>query len=107
MSTADLYRVTEVLVQMINELNDTVFQRARYRQVVKDRKMLHVLTKADTSSVRAYWDPEFCCHQNNGKVFIDTGDTAAVDLAYIDRVCLHQLLEHHPIMAMFTGCDSN
>jgi hypothetical protein len=44
----------------------------------------------------------FCRHQQHGEVLIHSRKPATVDLNHID-----ELLEHHPVMAVFTGSDPN
>src|SRR5579871_3809913 len=68
--------------------------------------MLHVLAQADAAGVRADRNAELCGHQHDGEVFVDAGDSAAIDLADIDSSGLKELLEHDTVVTVFAGGDS-
>ena len=57
-------------------------------QIIERRQVLHIFAQAHTAGMRANWNIEFCRHQNHGKILIHACKTAAVDLAYVDRICL-------------------
>ena len=42
-------------------------------------------------------------HQHHGHDFVDTTQSARVDLAVVDRLGLEQLLEHDTVLAVFAG----
>lgn len=64
--------------------------------------MLHTLAPTDATGVRTHGNLELCRHQQHGEVPIHSRKPATVDLNHID-----ELLEHHPVMAVFTGSDPN
>src|SRR5207244_3722122 len=98
------YRISEMFMQVIHKLSDTVFQRRRHAQIVEDCQVLNAFAfaKTDAASMGADRDIEFGSHEEYGKVFIDTRQAAAINLAHVDSPCLHQLFEHHAIVAVFT-----
>jgi hypothetical protein len=49
--------------------------------------------------MRAYRNIELRRHQNNGEILIYVRKTAAINLANINCVGLHELLKHHAICA--------
>src|ERR1700693_3617576 len=65
--------------------------------------MLYTFAQADASGVRTYGKVELCRHEQHGEIFVDASDPAAGDLNPVDRARLHELLEHYPILAMFSG----
>src|SRR5882672_2137858 len=67
--------------------------------------MLHTLAQADPASVRADRNLELCRHQQHRQIFVDPRKPAAVDLNYVHRARLHELLEHHPVVAVLAGRD--
>ena len=69
--------------------------------------MLNAFAKTDAASMGADRDIEFGSHEEYGKVFIDTRQAAAINLAHVDSPCLHQLFEHHAIVAVFTRRDTD
>lgn len=89
-----------MLVQMIDVLDNPVLPRRRRIDVVKRCEMLHIFAKPDSTGMGTHRHAELCRHQDDGKVFIDTRDTAAIDLADINRVGLHELFEHDLTMAV-------
>src|SRR5271163_2496085 len=68
--------------------------------------MLYILAQADTTGVRADRDAELCSHQHDGEIFVDAGDSAAIDLADIDGSGLEELLEHDAVVTVFAGGDT-
>ena len=101
------YRINEVFMQVIHKFSDTVFQRRRHPQIVEDCQVLDALAKADAAGMRADGDIELGSHEEYGEVFIDPGQAAAVNLTHVDGPCLHQLLEHYAIVAVFAGGDAH
>src|SRR5258707_15122476 len=68
--------------------------------------MLYILAQADATGVRADRDAELCGHQHDGEIFVDAGDSAAIDLADIDGSGLEELLEHDTVVTVFAGGDT-
>jgi hypothetical protein len=48
-----------------------------------------------------------CRHEENTKHLTDARETTRIDLADIYRLCLEQLLKHHPIVRVFARRDAN
>ena len=42
-------------------------------------------------------------HEQNTQDLADASQTARVDLADVDGLCLKQLLEHHPVVGVLAG----
>src|SRR5487761_1427451 len=103
---ANLHRINEVLVEVIDILRNAALQRSGNAEIVESREMLHIFTKAYPSGVGTNWNTEFLRQQDDREVFIDSAQAAAIDLANVDSFRLHQLLKHHPVMAMLAGRDS-
>src|ERR1700726_5137400 len=99
--------ISKMFMQMIYEFNDTVFERRRYPQIVKDRQVLHAFAQADSARVGANRNVEFSGHQQHGKILVHARNPATVNLTDIDCAGLHELLEHNSIVAMLTRCDAN
>jgi hypothetical protein len=74
--------VEEVLVQMVNVLKHRLLPR--HNNVVNGRKMLSVLWQTDTAGVRYNGNVEFGSHEEDSNDFVDTTETAGVDLANVD-----------------------
>src|SRR5258706_906332 len=91
---------------MIDIFDSSAFERPTHGNVIKNRKMLDVFAKPNTSGVRTNRYAEFRGHKKHGNYFVHSGKTTAVDLTKVDRASLQQLLEHHPVVTMFSGRDS-
>src|ERR1700687_4217631 len=100
-------RVYEVFVQVVDELAGAVFQRAAHGDVVEDRQVLDVLAEPDAAGVRAHRDAELRRQQKYGQDLVDATEPAAVDLAEVDRLGLHELLEHHAVLHVLARCDAD
>ena len=107
MPVDNAYRINEMFMQVIHKFSDAVFQRRRHAQVVEDCQVLDAFAKTDATSMGAYRDIELGSHEEYGKIFIDPGQAAAINLTHVDGPCLHQLLEHHSIVAVFTRGDAD
>src|SRR6478672_12752782 len=64
--------------------------------------MLNILTQTHTSSVRTNRHTKLPGHQQHREHFIHSAQTTTVDLTKTDRTGLHELLEHHTILTVFT-----
>ncbi len=71
---------------MVDEFDDAISQGRGDAKIVEHGEVLDVFAEADSASVRADRDAEFCGEQEDGEVFVDSGDTATVDLADVDGV---------------------
>src|SRR5260221_5963630 len=89
---------------MVDKFDATVFERAAHRDVIEDRKMLHVFAKTNTAGMRTDRYAKLCGHYQNGQHLVNAPETAAINLAKIQSFCLQKLLEHDAIMAGFAGC---
>src|SRR5258708_11599978 len=98
--------VDEVFVQVVDEFARTVFQGSADRDVVEDRQVLDVLTESDAAGVRADGHTELRRQQQDGQHLVDATQPAAADLAEVDRLRLHQLLEHHAVLDVLAGRDA-
>src|SRR5579863_2108651 len=107
MTPSDASGINKMFMKMIYKFNDTIFERCRYTQIVKDRKVLHAFAQANSPSMRANRDVEFSGHQKYREVFVDACNPATVDLTDIHCARLHELLEHDSIVAMLPRCDAN
>ena len=100
-------RIDEVLVQMVDVLDHPAVERARHAHVVDDREVLHELAQADAAGMRADRHAELGGHEQHGEHLVHAAQPARVDLAHRDRLCLQQLLEHHPVVDVLAGCDAD
>src|SRR5215207_687054 len=96
-----MYRVNEVLVQMVDVLQDPVLGRAGDRHEVEHGQVLHHLAESDTACVWTDRHPELGGQQQDRDVFVDATDTCRIDLNNVNGVCLQQLLEDDPIGDVF------
>ena len=96
-----------MLVQMIDVFEHATFERPRHADVIEQRNMLHVLAQADAARMRTHRHAELRGHQQHDEHFVQTAETATVDLTEIDRLRLQQLLEDHAILAMLAGRDAD
>ncbi len=100
-------RIDEVLVQVVDKFDYAVFQGRRRAQIVKGGQVLHVLAEAHAAGVRADRNAEFRGQQDDGEVLVHAGQAAAVDLANVHRLSLHELLKHDAILAVLAGGDAD
>src|SRR5277367_883771 len=69
--------------------------------------MLHILAEPYASRMWANGNIEFRGHQDYCQVLVDPSQATAIDLADVDGACLHELLEHNSVMAMFAGSNAH
>ena len=69
--------------------------------------MNNMLAQTHTPGMGADRDTKLGGHQQNSKNLTHTSEPDGVDLADVDGFGLKKLLEDHPVMCVFTGCDSN
>lgn len=77
------------------------------RSASKGRNTHNVFTQTDTSSVRAHGNPELSRHQKNGEDLAHSPETTRVNLTYVDRLGLQELLERHPVVGVLSGSNTN
>src|SRR5215831_10120921 len=94
-----LYRIHKVFVQVIDIFDDAVFERRTNRNVIEERKMLHVFTETYAPGVRANRNAKLGRHQDDRQDFVDAGEPAAVDLTKTYCVRLQQLFEDDAVLA--------
>src|SRR5207244_13082668 len=63
MTIDNAYRISEMFMQVIHKLSDTVFQRRRHAQIVEDCQVLNAFAKTDAASMGADRDIEFGSHE--------------------------------------------
>ena len=85
-----------MLVQVVDVLDDSVLERGAHRDVVEDRKVLHVLAQSDAAGVRADGHAKLRREKHHGETLVDTTESAGIDLAEPDRVGLHELFVPEP-----------
>ena len=68
---------------------------------------MHIFAETDATRMRADGYAEFDGHQHDGEVFMDASYATAVDLADVDGLGLHELLEEDAILAVFAGGDAH
>ena len=107
MAVADVDGSEEVFVEVVDELDDAVLEGGGDAEEVEDGEVLDVLAEADAAGVGADGDAEFCGEEDDGEVFVDAGDAAAVDLADVDGLGLEELLEHDAVVAVLAGGDAD
>src|ERR1043165_2069736 len=88
---------------MINVFGDAILEGRAHGDVIEQREMLNVFAKAYPTRVWTHRHLELCGHQNHRQDFVDTGETATVDLAEANRIRLQKLFEDHAILASLTG----
>ena len=67
--------------------------------------MLHVLAQPEAPGVRAHRHAELRREQQHRQHFVHPAEPARVDLAVVDGLRLHQLLEDHAVGRVLTGRD--
>src|SRR5882762_6600729 len=77
-------RIFEMLVQVIDVLDHAAVHRARDRDVVEHRQVLHVLAQPDAAGMRADRHAESRGEQDDRQVFVDPAEAATVDLAEVN-----------------------
>src|SRR5690606_15424781 len=100
-------RVDEVLVQVVDVLDDPTFPRAGDRDVVEHRQVLDELAQPHSPGVRADGYAELRGQQQDRDVVVDAADPGGVELEYVDRAGLEQLLEDHPVLHVLSGGDAD
>ena len=80
MAVADVDGGDEVLVEVVDELDDAVFERGGDGEEVEGREMLHILAQANAAGVRADGNIELGGEQEDGKILVDAGDAATIEL---------------------------
>src|SRR2546426_11021657 len=106
-ATPDDDRMHKMLVQVRCVLDHAVLKRAANRDVVEEREMLHIFTQANASRVRADRDAELGGHKQNRQDFVDTADTAGIDLADGNGIGLKKLLEDDAILYVLARGNAN
>lgn len=66
MTSADPDWVPEMFVEMVDELEHTILQRAGDGEKIKDCEMLNIFAQAYSASVRTNRDAELCGHEEDG-----------------------------------------
>ncbi len=94
-------------MQMVNELDDAVFEGGRDGEEIEGGEVLDVLAETDAASVGADGDIEFGGEQDDGEVLVDAGYAAAVELEDVDGLGLEELLEHDAVVAVLAGGDAD
>ncbi len=107
MAAVDADGGEKVLVEVIDVLDDAVLHRGGDGEEVEDGEVLDILAEADTASVRADGDVEFCGEEKDGEVFVDSGYAAGVELEDVDGLGLQKLLEHDAVVAVLAGSDAD
>ena len=69
----------EVLVQVVHVLHQPVLLRAAHRDVVEQRKVLHVLAQPHAARVRAYRHAELGRHQHHRQHLVHTAQPAGIN----------------------------
>jgi hypothetical protein len=57
-----------MLVQVVHVFDDSSFHRARHRDVVEHRQVLHILAQPDAAGMRTDWHVERRRQQDDGEV---------------------------------------
>jgi len=86
--TFDDDRVHKMLVQVGSVLDHAVLQRAADRDVVEERKMLHIFRQANAAGVWTDRDAELGGHEENRQDLVYPTDAASIDLADANGVGL-------------------
>jgi hypothetical protein len=89
MPVDNAYRINEMFMQVVHKFSDAVVQRRRHAQIVEDCQVLDAFAKTDATSMGADRDIEFGSHKEYGKIFIDPGQAAAINLSHVDGSRLH------------------
>ena len=89
MPVDNAYRINEMFMQVVHKFSDAVVQRRRHAQIVEDCQVLDAFAKTDAASMGADRDIEFGSHKEYGKIFIDPGQAAAINLTHVDGPRLH------------------
>src|SRR5262249_17936869 len=93
----------EMLVQMVSEFCHAALETAADADIVNQRQVLGVLAETETARVRADRNLELRRQSKNRQRFAESAQATVVELAEIDRIGLHQLLEDDAVGAMFAG----
>src|SRR2546421_11378535 len=86
--TFDDDRVHKIVVQVGHVLDNAVLQRAADRDVVEERKMLHIFRQANAAGVWTDRDAELGGHEENRQDLVYPTDAASIDLADANGVGL-------------------
>src|SRR5256885_1857765 len=96
-------RVEEVLVEVLDVLEDAVFERPADRDVIEQRDVLHVLAKADPAGMWADRHAELGRQEEHRQHLVQAAEAACIQLAEADRLSLEELLEDHAVLTMLAG----
>lgn len=69
--------------------------------------MDNILAESYAACMRADRDAKLSCHEQDAQDFAHSRQTARVNLADVDRLRLHQLLEHHPVVRVLSRRDTD
>src|SRR5437899_397683 len=97
-------RVEEVLVEVLDVLEDAVFERPADRDVIEQRDVLHVLAKADPAGMWADRHAELGRQEVHRQHLVQAAEAACIQLAEADRLSLEELLADHAILRWAAGC---
>ena len=92
-----------MLVQVVGELGGAIVERAAHAHVVDRAEMLHVLAESQPARVRTHGHTELRGEEQDRQDLVDAADPARVDLAIVDGLGLHELLEDHAVGRVLTG----
>lgn len=98
--------MNKVFVEMVDVFEDAALCGCRDTDVVNEGEVLDVFAEADATGVWADRHIEFLGHQEDREDFIDTGDTARVDLAKVNGVGLEELLKDDAVLDVLAGGDA-
>ena len=85
-------------MQVVNVLNNPVFECSGNRDVVKYREVLNILTQTYASSMRTHWYLELGGQQQYGQNLVDPAESGAVYLAVAHSSSRKILLEHDTVV---------
>src|SRR5439155_726625 len=102
---ANLSRLDEVFMQVVDEFDPATLGRAADRDVIEHRQVLDHLAQPDAAGMRADRNAELRGEQQDRDVLIHASDPAGVDLTDADSAGSEELFEHDAVRDVLAGSD--
>ena len=100
---ADHHRREEVRVQVVDIFEDPVIEARPHRDIVEEARMLDEFAEPDPPCMGTDGKAELLGQQQHRDHLVGAGQTRPVELDEAQAASLHELLEHHRVVAMLSG----
>src|SRR5271170_4100608 len=102
---------------MVNIFKHRVFSRDE--NIIDCTQVLSIFGKTNASGMRNNRDTKskksqripksikLSCHQKDSEYFVDSTETASINLRIVYCLCLEKLFPHHSVLTLFTSRNTN